>query len=141
MQSFNHRLLRTFVFLLATVFITNTVYAGGMMVTVTLNSMAGSKMVQSQASNEHNNAHHCHDQVIADEAHQQGHSQGYHQSRHKPQSQSGCSHCNHCLACFSVIPQGQIKTISSLNQVVLAISFAEIYLSPTSAQPQKPPIV
>jgi len=133
MQSFKHCLLRTFVFLLATVFMINTVSAGGIMASATLNGMVANEVVQYHSGSQHDSTHHCHDQVVADNAHK--HSQNH------PQTQSSCNHCNHCLACVPVILQGQLQPISNPDQVILAMSFAEVYLSPTSAQPQKPPIV
>jgi len=133
MQSLNHRLIRTFVFLLATVFMINTVSAGGIMASAALNGMAGNEIAQYHFGSQHDGAHHCHNQADADKAQQH--------SQNQPQTQNSCSHCNHCLACVPVILQGQLKPISNPDQVILAMPFAEVYLSPTSAQPQKPPIV
>lgn len=103
------------------------------MASATLNGMAENEVAQYRPGSQHDSAHHCHDQVIADNVHEH--------SQNKPQTQSSCSHCNHCLACVPAILQGQLKPISNPDQVILATSFAEVYLSPASAQPQKPPIV
>lgn len=124
MKLFHFHWLRTVVFLLLTVFVANTVYAGGMMMSVAIENLAESVSVEVQQSvNQH--AHHCHDQQ---------------QAKQKSQSRTGCNSCNHCLACFSIIPQSQLRALSIPKQMVFAVSFVQIYLSPISTQPQKPPI-
>ncbi len=129
MKLFHFHLFRTFVFLLLTVFVANTVYAGGMMTSVAVENLAESVAenveVQQSVNQHEQHAHHCHDQQ---------------QTKQKSQSHTGCDSCNHCLACFSIIPQSQLRTISIPKQMILAIVFEKIYLSPVRAQPQKPPI-
>ena len=129
MRFLSHYLLRGFIFLLLTVFIANTVYASGMMVA---GQFADNKAAQCHAASTAATEHHCHQQVASDEASQQ-----QHQHHHK----NSCNDCNHCFACFSVIIPSQFNQISTPDQMIAAIPFAEIYLSPASAQPQKPPIV
>lgn len=133
MRLFSHYSLRIFIFLLATVFIADTVYASGMMASVSLHDQGQVKVAQD-SSDQHDGMHHCHDNFIADNDH--------HQSPQKSQShsQNACDHCNHCLACFSIIPSSQLQVMPDFNPVILAMPFIEIYLSPASAQPQKPPI-
>lgn len=131
MRLFSHYSLRIFIFLLAAVLITDTVYASGMMTSAPLSSQDEIKIAQN-ATDRHGSPHHCHDHVIADNS--------SHQSQQKSHSQNGCDDCHHCLACFSIIPPSQLKAMPDFNQVILAIPLAEIYLSPASVQPQKPPI-
>lgn len=132
MRFLSHYLLRGFVFLLLTVFIANTVYASGVMTVGQLHALADNKTVQCHAVSADAAEHHCHRQLVSDEATQQ-----QHQHHHK----NSCNDCNHCFACFTVIIPSHFTNISNLGQVISAIPFAEIYLSPASAQPQKPPIV
>lgn len=130
MRFFSHYSLRRFVFLLLAVFIANTVYASGMMAAGQLHALAESKTVQCHATSA--DGHHCHQPPGSGDAlqHQQHHSQ------HK----NGCSDCNHCFACFSVIIPAFFNPVSTPNMKIAALPAAEIYLSPASAQPQKPPI-
>lgn len=134
MRIVHPNILKLFIFLLLTVFITETVYANGMMI-VERNS--GSNSSQIAVNNDHP-VEHCHDMQTA----QQDHVQSYNnpQSHNKPQSQSSCTNCSHCFACFTMIPQGQFSVISMRPQKIVATAFAENYLSPTSIQLQKPPI-
>jgi len=57
MRLFNHHFLRIFVTLLVTVFITNTVYAGDMMVSASFNTVAVNMSAQSQVVSEHTVEH------------------------------------------------------------------------------------
>jgi len=132
MRFLSHYLLRGFIFLLLTVFIANTVYASGMMAAGQLHALADSKAVQCHIVSSAAAEHHCHRQLASDEA-----SQRQHQHHHK----NSCNDCNHCFACFSVIIPSHFNYISTPDQAISAIPFAEIYLSPASAQLQKPPIV
>lgn len=132
MRFLSHYLLRGFVFLLLTVFIANTVYASGVMVAGQLHALADNKTVQCHAASADAAEYHCHRQLVSDEASQQ---------QHKQHHKNNCNDCNHCFACFSVIIPSHFNQISTPDQMIAAIAFAEIYLSPASAQPQKPPIV
>lgn len=123
MRIVHPNILKLFIFLLLTVFITESVYANGMMI---IERNSGSSQI---AVNNDNHAEHCH--------HMQTTQQDNVQSHNKPQSHSSCSHC---LACFTMIPQGQFSVISMRLQKIVATALAENYLSPTSTQLQKPPI-
>ena len=133
MSFLSHNLLRSFIFLLLTVFIANTVYASGMMAAEQLHALADNKVVQHQQ-------HVASASVVEDHCHQQSASDGALQCQ-QHQHKNGCNDCNHCFACFTVVMPSKLNHISNLSQSISVIPFAEIYLSPTSAQPQKPPIV
>lgn len=96
------------------------------MTSVTIGNLAES-VVESievqQSVNRH--AHHFH---------------GQQQTKQKSQSHTDCHSCYHCLACFSIITQSQWRTLAIPKQMILAIVFEKIYLSPVHIQPQKPPI-
>lgn len=125
MKLFGYYSLRSFVFLLLSVFVINTTYAGGMMVSATLEDLPVTSIAQQPTGAGEAHEHDCHLQH-ADQ---------------KQQPHKGCGHCNHCLACSSILTQGHAADVSIINQMVLAISFEQIYLSPISHQPEKPPIV
>ena len=120
MRFLSHYLLRSFIFLLLTVFIANTVYASGVMTADQLHALADHKTVHCPAASSVASEQHCHNQ---------------HQHKHS------CNDCNHCFACFTVIIPNHFSSISNPDQSISVMTFAEIYLSPTSVQPQKPPIV
>jgi len=131
MRFLSHYLLRGFIFLLLTVFIANTVYASGMMAAGQLQALADNQTAQLHVASASTVEDHCHQQPASDGAFQ------HQQHQHK----NGCNDCNHCFACFTVLMPGKLNHISNSPQSIPAIPFAETYLSPTSAQPQKPPIV
>jgi len=130
----SHYLQRTLVFLLLTVFITNTVYASGVMAAESLCRLAENKIAQCHVADSVTDEHHCHHQLASDESFQ-------HPSQQHPQHKAGCTDCNHCFACFTVIIPNHLNNLSNPDKSVVAIPVANIYLSPISAQPQKPPIV
>lgn len=140
MRLFSHHFLRTFVALLLAVFISNTVYAGGMMVSY---DAGGATVSMSPKATDHDIAHHCHDSGGSGQ-HHAGWDEGAvlafstHQSH--SQSHSGCSQCNHCMACYSMMIHSPIKLVSEPSQPVLAIAVSVHYLAPTNPQPNKPPI-
>jgi hypothetical protein len=130
MHLFNHHFLRIFVALLVTVFVANTVYAGGMMVSTAITQAQQTHVQQHAHSTQH-----------ADLTHQHAHiGLSKHTLDHKPASHGGCKHCNHCLACSSMMPSQLSNFTQGTHQVVLAITLTPLYLSPTSPQLQKPPI-
>ena len=136
MRFLSHFLLRGFIFLLLTVFIANTVYASGVMAADQLHALAenkDNKIAQCHAASSSAVKHHCHQQLASDGALQ-------HQTQHQHQHKNSCNDCNHCFACFTVIIPSHFSHISNSDMSISAIPFTEIYLSPTSAQPQKPPI-
>ena len=116
--------LRQFIFLLITIFITNTVYASGMM-------LAGEMSVNHTPKNMiHNHDHHDMTQ----------HDYVNHDAGQKQLTNHNCSKCGHCVACFTVLPPTQLVKIQS-QTVTSTISLSEpSYLSHISAQPQRPPI-
>ena len=154
MRLFNHHFLRIFVVLLVTVFITNTVYAGSMMVSASLNSIAVNAPVQSplqsRAVSEPVMEHHCHDMNSSDQyySHKNNSDKSHHSSdfliSHQTHDQSpshgGCGHCNHCMACYSMMLYDQLNMVTISSQPVLAISTFVLYLAPTNPQPNRPPI-
>jgi len=121
MHLLSHKLLRLFVLLLAMVFISETVYAGGMVA-----------VAQVSPNNAESQTEHCHkvQQAIK-------HSQ---QTHEKQQSHANCQDCSHCFACFSMIVQAPLGTAALQKQVIVATVFVEIYHSPSTFQALKPPI-
>ena len=124
MQSKQLRSLRVFIFLLLTIFFTDTVYASGMMVA---DQLCDNHIVSTEGHN-----HDDHD-MIQHEHHQ-------HDAGQKQSTNDHCSKCGHCMACFTVLPPSQIVNMQSLLQAIAISLFEPNYLSHVSAQPQKPPI-
>jgi hypothetical protein len=116
----SHKLLRLFVLLLLTVFISETVYASGMMASV--------EVTPSQVET---HSEHCHEAQLAQ------HSLLAHE---KQQTHVSCKDCSHCFACFSMMVQAPLSTSALQKQLIATAIFVEIYHSPNTAQPQKPPI-
>ena len=124
MQCKHLRLLRIFIFLLVTVFFTDTIYASGMMAADQLCSN------HSVGAESH---HHSND----------GMSQDNHHEHHPGQKQfhnDHCSKCGHCMACFSVLPPSQLDNMQSQPQTIAVCLFEPSYLSHVIAQLNKPPI-
>lgn len=143
MRLFNHHFLRIFVVLLVTVFITDTVYAGSMMMSASLESHVVNASMQTQAVSTHADEHHQHAYGSLDQNHtHQHHDAGDSLTSHQHQSPShgSCSDCNHCMACYSMMLDDQVKMASISSQPVLAIATHVLYLAPTNPQPNKPPI-
>jgi hypothetical protein len=113
----SHKLLRLFVLLLLTVFISETVYANGMMASL-----------QVTSSHAETQAEHCHEVQLVQQAHEKQH------------AHASCKDCSHCFACFSMMVQAPLSTPSLQKQLIATALFVEIYHSPSTAQPQKPPI-
>lgn len=113
----SHKLLRLFVLLLLTVFISETVYASGMMASV-----------QVLPSPSEVSAELCHDVPNAQQAHEKQH------------AHASCKDCCHCFACFSMMVQAPLIAPALQKQFVATTLFVEIYHSPSTTQPQKPPI-
>ena len=116
----SHKLLRLFVLLLLTVFISETVYASGMMASV-----------QATPSHAETQAEHCHEVQLVE------HSQQVHEKQH---AHANCKDCSHCFACFSMMVQAPLSSPALQKQLIATALFVEIYHSPSTAQPQKPPI-
>lgn len=116
----SHKLFRLFVLLLLTVFISETVYARSMMLSA-----------QMASSNTEASAEHCH------EVQGVKHSEQLHKKQH---SHASCKDCSHCFACFSMMVQAPLHTPALQKQLIATAIFAEIYHSPSTAEPQKPPI-
>jgi hypothetical protein len=116
----SHKLLRLFVLLLLTVFISETVYASSM--------MASAQAILSQAESQVENCHEMQDVK---------HSQ---QTQEKQYSHASCKDCSHCFACFSMMVQAPLSAPTLEKQMIATALFVEIYHSPSTAQPQKPPI-
>ena len=116
--------LRTFIFLLLTVFFTDTVYASGMMV------------VDFLATNHSSTNEPCSEPTNTD-AHSDYHK---HEAQQNQSSNDHCSNCGHCMACFTVLPSSQIVNMQSQHQAIAISLFEPNYLSHVSAQPQRPPI-
>ena len=124
MQVFSLKFLRTFILLLLTVFITDTVYASSMMAADMIAGQHDAKSKSETATH----AAHCQN-MQAEQAHE------------KSNSHTGSQHCSYCIACFSMIVQEKLffKTLQATPSVIPA--FVKIYHAPFRAQPQKPPIV
>ncbi|MDI1308595.1 MAG: hypothetical protein PSV17_04070 [Methylotenera sp.] len=113
----SRKLLRLFVLLLLTVFISETVYASGMMASV-----------QVIPSHTEASAELCHDVPNAQQAHEKQH------------AHASCKDCSHCFACFSMMIQAPLIAPTLKKQLIATTLFVEIYHSPSTIQPQKPPI-
>jgi len=108
------------VLLLLTVFISETVYASSM--------MASAQSVPIQAESQVEN---CHE--MQDVKH-------FQQTQEKQYSHASCKDCSHCFACFSMMVQAPLSAPTLQKQMIATALFVEIYHSPSTAQPQKPPI-
>jgi hypothetical protein len=115
--SSSHKFFKLFVLLLLTVFICETVFASGMMAAV---------QVPSNIAETH--TEHCHEVPNAQQAHEKQH------------EHASCKDCSRCFACFSMIVQAPLHTFALQKQLIATAIFVEIYHSPSTAQPQKPPI-
>jgi hypothetical protein len=115
--SSSHKFFRLFVLLLLAVFISETVYASGTM-----------SAVQAASNNAETRTEHCHEVPSARQAHEKQH------------EHASCKDCSHCFACFSMMVQAPFHTIALQKQLIAISIFVEIYHSPSTAQPQKPPI-
>jgi len=125
MKLFRSPFLRVFVVMLLTVFVTNTVYAAGIMTSKPFENVKESIVVQHQDHSQ--DAAHCHNQDKSADQDVDVHSR--------------CNQCHHCFACFSALPQAPLSAVAIKPKMVLAVLFAPIYLSPVTIQPQKPPIL
>lgn len=148
------KLLRLFTILLLTVFVAESVLANAMIATelkfpasaglspsaelsqISDNkSLVNKSSVNKSAVNQNNHSAHCHDMPSHNKSSVQ-----QDQSHHTQPASKACEHCSHCLACFSMIPTGQFNQITMQTPLTAMTVFVEIYFSPASAQPQKPPI-
>ena len=118
MARLSHKVLRMFVLLLLTVFITETVYASSMMA-ITPNT---SNEAEAQVE-------HCHEMY-----------QSPVQSDNKQESHAQCRDCNHCFACVSMLVQAPFAMLIIQAPPITSLAYLEFYHSPSSTQPQKPPI-
>ena len=116
------RTFRTFIFLLLTIFFTDTVYASGMMV-------ADQLCDNHSVSVEDHDAHHMYQ-----------HEKHHHEANQKQATNDHCSKCGHCVACFTVLPPSQLDQMQSQVQAIEVSLFEPSYLSHISAQPKRPPI-
>lgn len=114
---------RIFIFLLLTIFFTDTVYASGMMV-------ADQLCVNHTVSTIQN--HNDHEMMMHDHHH--------HDAGQKKSSNDHCSKCGHCMACFTILPPSQLNSIQSYVQAIEVSLFEPNYLSHITAQPKRPPI-
>lgn len=114
----SHQLLRLFVLLLLTVFISETVYASGMMASVQVSPSHAEAPVE-----------HCHELPVTHLAHEKQH------------AHASCKDCSHCFACFSMMVQARLIAPVLQNQSIVIALFDQTYYSPSTSQPQKPPIV
>lgn len=123
--------LRVFVFLLLTVFISETVYATGM--------MAANELQPEHSSSLDIDAAH----VQPDEQHQyhKHQTKEHHHSGHdKNTSTDHCTKCGHCIACFTLLPPTKIENLPTQHAAVNNVLYKVSYISHISAQPHKPPI-
>ena len=125
MQFKQLRLFRFFIFLLLTVFFSDTVYASGMMVA---DQLCANHTVSAA---EHTN-HDGHSMSQYD--------QHKHDANQKQSANDHCSKCGHCMACFTVLPPSQLDNMQSQVQAIAVSLFEPSYHSHISAQPQRPPI-
>jgi hypothetical protein len=124
------KFLRIFILVLLVVFSSESVYASGSMIVV---SNTSSNTQQNIVVADYHTEL-CHEMQSLLDTHEQSRQQQDSHSNHH-------SSCNHCLACFSIIPQQSLDMVTIQPQVSTIVAFSDIYQSPTSAQPQKPPIL
>lgn len=124
MHSQRLRSFRVFIFMLLTVFFTDTVYASGMMV--------ADQLCDNHTASTETHHHDDHDMI------QHDHHQ--HDTTQKQSSNDHCSKCGHCMACFTVLPPSQLDNIQFQHQTIEVSLFEPSYHSHISAQPQRPPI-
>ncbi|OZA08077.1 MAG: hypothetical protein B7X97_07535 [Methylotenera sp. 17-45-7] len=124
MQFKQLRSFRTFIFLLLTIFFTDTVYASGMMV--------ADQLCDNHAASTESHNHDDHG-MNQHENHQ-------HDADQKRSANDNCSKCGHCMACFTVLPPCQLDNMQSQVQAIEVSLFEPGYHSHISAQPQRPPI-
>lgn len=141
MRKISLKLLRMFTFLLLTVFAAESVLANAMMASelkfsanTASSASVGQPLLTSNTVKQNQHSAHCHDMSANMVTFQQD------QTHQKRPANSICKQCSHCLACFSVIPPAQFSPITILMPRAVTFAYGEIYLSPFSAQPQKPPI-
>ncbi len=115
------RSIRIFIFLLLTVFLTDTVYASGMMVA---NQLCANHTVIA--------VEHSHDM--------DQHDHHKHDNDHKQSANDHCSKCGHCMACFTILPPSQLADMQSQVKATVISLFEPSYHSHISTQPQRPPI-
>jgi hypothetical protein len=118
------RFMRIFLLLLLSMFLTDTVYASGMMAAAQLSSSHGK-------ANEH-----CVEKIIND-THSDHHN---HDSQQKQSSSNQCYKCSHCMACATVLPPTHIVSMESQVLATNVVLIESSYQSYISAQPQRPPI-
>lgn len=118
------RTFRVFIFLLLTIFLTDTVYASGMMVA---EQLCDNHIVSIESHN--------HDDHVMNQ-----HENHEYDAGQKQPTNDQCPKCDHCMACFTVLPPSQLDKLQSQLQATEVILFKLSYLSHISAQPQRPPI-
>jgi len=139
MRLFSHHFLRILAVLLTAVLITNTVYAGSMMVSASFGRM-NSESAQAEPVAGHAQSQSCHDSGSPGHHHDADALSADAQSSHASQSHQSCGHCNHCMACFSMIVYDQASMAAISGQPVLTAAIGVLYLAPANPQPNKPPI-
>ena len=116
--------LRVFIYLLLTVFFSDTVYASGMMV--------ADQLCANHTASVESHTHDGHD-INQDDHHKHG-------DDHKQSTNDHCSKCGHCMACFTVLPPSQLDNMQA-QVLAIEVSLLEpCYHSHINAQPQRPPI-
>ena len=124
MQFKQLRSLRVFIFLLLTIFFTNTVYASGIMMA---DQLCANQIVSTESHNHNSHGINQH------EHHQ-------HDAGQKQSANDHCTKCGHCMACFTILPPSQLDKMQSQIQAIEVTLFEPSYHSHVSAQPQRPPI-
>ncbi len=124
MNFINLKFLRIFIFLLTTVFLTDTVYASGMMVA---DQLCANHTVTA--------VEYSHDGYDMDQ-----HDHHKHDNDHKQSANDHCSKCGHCMACFTILPPSQLADLQSQVKAIEVSLFEPVYHSHISTQPQRPPI-
>jgi ferredoxin len=124
--------LRVFIILLITVFLSNTVYAGGM--------MAAEQLTPSDITVE---SHHHDASAMAAEHDHHSHNANQDSNHHSDDDKDAsnhCSKCTHCIACISAIPSEATQDLSlDLYQAFIS-TFEFQYVSIITPLLQKPPI-
>jgi hypothetical protein len=120
--------LRVLTILLITVFLSNTVYAGGMMAAEQMSSSHSTVEAHhhdaSAGASEHD--HHSHDVDVSSDVNED--------------ANDHCSKCTHCIACISAITSETSQDMSLDSYQALADVFEFQYVSIVIPLLQKPPI-
>ena len=128
------RILRTFILMLITILVTDTVYAGSIYTSVMMQDVSTSADITQL---------HEHDDAMLMGIVQTGATEPAHEKHQHDKHSSGspCTNCHHCLACLTMMPVAMLFVPSLLPHPVLADAENGIYHGPSINRLQRPPIL